>query len=366
MVQLETGSYFRDEDAECQAIVDELNELLAEDKHVRHLLPLAGNTLVEACIDGLILAKFVNAVKSGSVDISKMHTNIDHAALRAQRAAVKPPTGNGSSSFQQPPPAALPNSARAVFDATSNVNRVLEGVGKLGLRMTNCGPFDIIHANRKIVLGLLWHIMRAYLLANVGVSGHPELVYLLEEREGVQQLCELGPEVILTRWVNYHIKRDGTDRRLTNFAEDLEDGEVILRLLRRVAPLSVDLPLIKSALEQDDVEKRYKALLKCATMAGCRRYITAENLKNKRRDLNVAFLAHLFNKHLGMRLPTDEELEQLQGVINLLKHQLTQAGRKLDEGDNALNSVYKDYGDLLGRLTNQCESLVRRRRGKGG
>lgn len=35
-------------------------------------------------------------------------------------------------------------------------------------------------------------------------------------------LMKLSPENILLRWVNYHLERAGTPRRITNFTSDIK------------------------------------------------------------------------------------------------------------------------------------------------
>jgi len=45
---------------------------------------------------------------------------------------------------------------------------------------------------------------------------------LLEEGETIEDLLKLSPEELLLRWVNYHLRKSGSDRRITNFGGDVK------------------------------------------------------------------------------------------------------------------------------------------------
>jgi hypothetical protein len=54
------------------------------------------------------------------------------------------------------------------------------------------------------------------------LAHHPGLVNLLMEGETIEDLLRLSPEQILLRWVNYHLSRSNTDKRIHNFGEDIK------------------------------------------------------------------------------------------------------------------------------------------------
>lgn len=49
----------------------------------------------------------------------------------------------------------------------------------------------------------------------------PELEVLRQEGEDKAAFMNLTPEVILIRWLNYHLKKAGSNRAATNFSSDL-------------------------------------------------------------------------------------------------------------------------------------------------
>ncbi len=46
----------------------------------------------------------------------------------------------------------------------------------------------------------------------------------------------LSPEEILLRWFNYHLEKDGTEKRVKNFSGDIADSECYTLLLNQIAP----------------------------------------------------------------------------------------------------------------------------------
>jgi plastin-3 len=71
------------------------------------------------------------------------------------------------------------------------------------------------------VLGLLWQIIKIQLLGLISLKNVPELVVLLGEGETMTNFMKLNPEVILLRWLNYHVKKTGSKKTVKNFTSDL-------------------------------------------------------------------------------------------------------------------------------------------------
>jgi len=47
-------------------------------------------------------------------------------------------------------------------------------------------------------------------------------------------LTKLSPETLLIRWVNFHLKEAGQERRISNLGKDLADSEALLYVLNRL------------------------------------------------------------------------------------------------------------------------------------
>ena len=75
--------------------------------------------------------------------------------------------------------------------------------------------------NPVLVLGLLWQIIRIQLMGLISLKNVPELVLLLQEGESMASFMKLNPEVILMRWLNYHLRKANSKRVAKNFTTDL-------------------------------------------------------------------------------------------------------------------------------------------------
>jgi hypothetical protein len=69
----------------------------------------------------------------------------------------------------------------------------------------NVGPDDILAGTPHLVLGVLWQVVRIGLLKKVAELSK----------------TKLPPEELLLKWFNSHLKRQGSNRTVTNFGSDL-------------------------------------------------------------------------------------------------------------------------------------------------
>lgn len=141
------------------------------------------------------------------------------------------------------------------------------------------------------------------------MKNHPELYRLLEPGETIQDLLKLGPEAILLRWVNYHLKAAGSSRRVNNFSGDIKDSEVYTILLHQIAPKSAGVDT--RALSESNMTRRAEIVLENADKIGCRKFLRPVNIVNGHPKLNLAFVANLFNKFPA--------LEPVQEVVEIIE-----------------------------------------------
>ena len=66
---------------------------------------------------------------------------------------------------------------------------------------------------------------------SINIKDTPELFRLLEEGEELKDFMKLKPEAILLRWMNFHLKEAGQDRRVKNLGKDIADSEALLYVL---------------------------------------------------------------------------------------------------------------------------------------
>ena len=73
--------------------------------------------------------------------------------------------------------------------------------------------------------------------ARINLRNCPFLARLLQDGETLEDLLKLTPEQILLRWINFHLKEAGSNRRVANFGHDLCDSEAYCILLKQAPPL---------------------------------------------------------------------------------------------------------------------------------
>ena len=54
---------------------------------------------------------------------------------------------------------------------------------------------------------------------------------LAEEGETLQDLIKLAPEAILIRWINFHLKKTGLEKKVNNLGSDLKDSIALTHVL---------------------------------------------------------------------------------------------------------------------------------------
>ncbi len=176
-------------DEEKQAFSEHINFCLRSDPALATHLPLNCESmdLFEKTQDGLILCKLINLAS---------HDSIDERAMNIKENMN-------------------------VYQKTENQNLALNAARAIGCQVVNIGAQDLIEGRPILILGLVWQIIKIQLLSLISLKNFPELVVLLAEGETMADFMKLHPEVILLRWLNYHLQKAGSSRVAKNFGSDL-------------------------------------------------------------------------------------------------------------------------------------------------
>lgn len=332
-------------ESEVAAYTEHINNLLKADSDLAKLaryLPLAGTPedFFGKCRDGVLLSHTVNAIKTNTIDFKKLALNINLAEVE-----------NG----------AAPGS-KAIFEIQSNQNLFIDGAAKLGIKLVNIGAQDIIDSNADLVLGVVWQLVRFHLLQSVDMDSHPELIRLMEKGEALSTMVNLGPENLLMRWINYHLRRAGSTRKIVNFGESLKDSEALIILIGQVASKQVDQSQVAEILAVKDLEARAKALLDLADDLEVRKFTTVKDLIAGNARLNLGFVATIFNKFIGIRLPTEEEIAEMFSKFDAMQDKISDLENRLAERNQAARAeaekataVQTALQSAVGDLSSQVE-----------
>jgi hypothetical protein len=251
------GAYHSYGEEKVVAFTEYINYALKDDAHLAAVLPMKSEDLFTVVSDGLVLCKLINKAQSGVIFEKAINFKI-----------------------------------KTVHHKVENLNLAINSAKSIGCNVVNIGAQDLLDGRHHLVLGLLWQVIKILLLQRVSLKHHPELAVLLQGDEDLSALLKLPREDILVRWVNYQLVKSSCDRRLSNFSADLKDSEIYTHLMARICPDRCDL----SALQESDTKKRAGIVIQNAEAMGCAKFVRPRDIVSGNKDLNLAFVALLFNE----------------------------------------------------------------------
>lgn len=293
-----------------------INQVLQDDRDLVGKLPLDTRSftdLFEKSKDGWLLCKLINASVADTIDERVLNKG---AKLNA-------------------------------FQKSENNNLVVNSAKAIGCSVVNIGAQDIAEGRAHLVLGLVWQIIKIGLFAKVDLQYHPELFRLLEDDEELDDLFKLPVDQILMRWFNYHLRKAGWHRQISNFGSDLRDSENYTVLLEQLVPSACS----RDPMMEDDLMTRAELMLQGADRLGCRYYVTPKSIVRSNQKLNTAFIANLFNLYPGLDPLDDNERSKLDDW--LFSSQGDREARAFALWLNSLgvdtvvNNLYEDLKDGL-------------------
>jgi len=99
------------------------------------------NNIYEDCKSGILLLKVIDKIKPGSVDWNKVEMNASNK-----------------------------------FKKVANCNMAIDAFKKGGFKVVGTAGMDIHEGNRKLVLGLIWQLMRSHTLQVIGGKSEEDLI----------------------------------------------------------------------------------------------------------------------------------------------------------------------------------------------
>ncbi|KAK6118749.1 hypothetical protein DH2020_047509 [Rehmannia glutinosa] len=164
-------------ESEKSSYVAHINSFLGEDPFLNKYLPIdpSTNALFDLAKDGVLLCKLINVAVPGTID---------------ERAINTKPVLNP-------------------WERNENHTLCLNSAKAIGCTVVNIGTQDLVEA-------------RIQLLADLNLKKTPQLVELVEDSKDVEELIGLPPEKVLLKWMNFHLKKAGYKKQVTNFSSDLK------------------------------------------------------------------------------------------------------------------------------------------------
>ncbi|GAB4849713.1 fimbrin [Ancistrocladus abbreviatus] len=253
-------------DSEKALYVAHINSFLGDDPFLSQFLPLdpATNDLFNLAKDGVLLCKLINVAVPGT---------IDERAINKKRI-LNP------------------------WERNENHTLCLNSAKAIGCTVVNIGTQDLVEGRPHLVLGLISQIIKIQLLADLNLRKTPQLIEFADDCDDIEELMGLSPEKILLKWMNFHLKKGGYTKTLTNFSSDLKDGEAYAYLLNVLAPEFCS----PATLDAKDPYDRANLVLDHAERMGCKRYLNPIDIVEGSSNLNLAFIAQIFQRRNGLSL----------------------------------------------------------------
>lgn len=280
-------------ESEKSAYVAHINGHLGGDPFLSTYLPIDPSTdhLFQVSKDGVLLCKLINVAVPGTIDERAINT----------KRLLNP------------------------WEKNENLTLFLNSAKAIGCTVVNIGTQDLAEGRPHLVLGLISQIIKIQLLSDVNLKKTPQLVELVEDSKDLEELMSLGPEKILLRWMNFQLKKAGFKKAVTNFSSDVKDAEAYAYLLNVLAPEYSSKP---SAITVKNLMERAKLVLEHADRMGCKRYLTPKDILEGQPNLNLAFVAHIFQKRNGLSsqmkqisflegMPDDAQISREESVFRL-------------------------------------------------
>lgn len=255
-------------ESEKASYVAHINSYLAEDPFLKKYLPLnpSTNALFDLAKDGVLLCKLINVAVPGTIDERAINT----------KKALNP------------------------WERNENHTLCLNSAKAIGCTVVNIGTQDLIEGRPHLLLGLISQIIKIQLLADLNLKKTPQLVELVDDSKDVEELLGLPPEKVLLKWMNFHLKKAGYEKPVTNFSSDVKDGEAYAFLLNTLAPEHSG----PAALDTKDPTERANMVLAHAEKLDCKRYLTPKDIVEGSPNLNLAFVAQIFQHRNGLTVDT--------------------------------------------------------------
>ncbi|KAF5948509.1 hypothetical protein HYC85_014466 [Camellia sinensis] len=246
-------------ESEKASYVAHINSFLRDDPFLKKYLPLdpSTNALFDLAKDGVLLCKLINVAVPGTID---------------ERAINKKQVLNP-------------------WERNENHTLCLNSAKAIGCTVVNIGEQDLVEARPHLVMGLISQMIKIQLLADLNLKKTPQLLELVDDSKDVEELMGLPPEKVLLKWMNFQLKKAGYKK---------QDGEAYAHLLNVLAPEHGS----ATTLDTKDPTERANLILEHAERMDCKRYVTPKDIVEGSTNLNLAFVAQIFQQRNGLSMDT--------------------------------------------------------------
>jgi len=202
--------------------------------------------------------------------------------------------------------------ARAINMGNLNVYQIKENLQMgiaaskgLGIKMIGVNSADFINKTPHMMLGTIWQLIRMKFTQSINLKDCPEIMRLAEGEETLQDLLKLPAETILIRWINYHLKAAGQQRRVKNLGKDLQDSEALFYVLNQLDKSKCPL----DGKNDSDLTSRAGKMIDNSKALGVPEIASSRDIVSANTKVNTLFVAEIFNTKHGLEPLSKEEYD---------------------------------------------------------
>ena len=174
-----------------------------------------------------------------------------------------------------------------VYQVKENLQMGIAAAKGLGVRVIGIDSRDFIEKTPHMILGVIWQVIRLYVTKKIELKDTPEIMRLAEDGEELKDLAKLPPETILIRWVNFHLKAAGQEKRIANLGKDLSDSVALFYVLNQLDKNKCPLDGIDDA----DLVSRAQKMITNSLALGVPDVVSATDITSGNTKVNTLFVS---------------------------------------------------------------------------
>ena len=224
---------------------------------------------------------------------------------------------------------------KSVYKKVENCNYAVEIGRSMNFSMVNIGGLDIVHKDKKLILAIIWQLMRRcvvymiWLAYYTYVSLYPSWSFSLRYTSHLTRLCfrmlcrtllctrhtlkvlaELAAHEGLTEvteehiihWANTRVAGSGKSTTMLNFKDhSLQTGVFLLDLVAAVEPRAVNWDLVTAGTDEDEQLSNAKYCISVAQKIGACVFLTPEDIVEVKSKMIMTFVSSIWATDLSMQ-----------------------------------------------------------------
>jgi len=172
------------------------------------------------------------------------------------------------------------------FKKVENCNYVVTLAKQMKFSMVNIGGLDILEKNKKLILGIIWQLMRAHTI---------KILTSLTPGD------KLVTDKEIVSWANGNVQKAGKSSSIRRFQDgSIGSGVFLLDLCAAVAPQSVDPAIITPGSSDDDKLSNARYSISVARKIGACVFLTPEDITEVKAKMIMTFVASLWSTSLSL------------------------------------------------------------------